>query len=183
MSRVLTMRHTTPSSSGGRTTAAVAIRQRLFSPSPSYRLFPSSAVTLATSSGSARICPRLYAGASARYLSSSAAAGPTTPLSKSSKGNNASTAATNDNDDGHSDSSLLSSNRLSKSFSNLLPASLLRRRQPPVNQQREQYGQPTHDTHPHLVAKDEIAPGITAAEYEDRRRRLMEKMPAVKIQT
>ncbi|KAI8325641.1 hypothetical protein GQ54DRAFT_295243 [Martensiomyces pterosporus] len=39
------------------------------------------------------------------------------------------------------------------------------------------YGQPTHETHPHLVAEGEVTPGITAAEYEARRQRLLSSLP------
>ncbi|GAA6012092.1 hypothetical protein JCM10207_005125 [Rhodosporidiobolus poonsookiae] len=36
------------------------------------------------------------------------------------------------------------------------------------------YGQPLPSTHPHLLAPGELTPGISAAEYADRRRRLMD---------
>ncbi|KAJ1729382.1 aminopeptidase, partial [Coemansia biformis] len=36
---------------------------------------------------------------------------------------------------------------------------------------------PTHETHPELVAKDELTPGIAKSEYEARRQRLVSEMP------
>ncbi len=39
-------------------------------------------------------------------------------------------------------------------------------------------GQPLARSHAHLVRPGELTPGITAAEYEDRRRRLMDSLPA-----
>ncbi|KAE9399144.1 peptidase M24 [Gymnopus androsaceus JB14] len=39
------------------------------------------------------------------------------------------------------------------------------------------YGQPLFKSHPHLIKSNELTPGIPAEEYEDRRRRLMEKLP------
>ncbi|KAG8883641.1 hypothetical protein FRB97_006130 [Tulasnella sp. 331] len=36
------------------------------------------------------------------------------------------------------------------------------------------FGQPTHLTHPHLIAPDEVTPGISKEEYRERRRRLMD---------
>ncbi|KAJ1959541.1 aminopeptidase [Dipsacomyces acuminosporus] len=38
-------------------------------------------------------------------------------------------------------------------------------------------GQPTQETHPHLIAEGEVTPGITAAEYEARRQKLISDMP------
>ncbi|OHF00276.1 metallopeptidase family M24 [Colletotrichum orchidophilum] len=40
-----------------------------------------------------------------------------------------------------------------------------------------QFGQPVHETHPHILKAGEITPGITAQEYYDRRARLAEKLP------
>ncbi|EMD41148.1 hypothetical protein CERSUDRAFT_121692 [Gelatoporia subvermispora B] len=40
------------------------------------------------------------------------------------------------------------------------------------------YGQPLYPSHPHLLKKDEITPGIPAAEYERRRRELIASLPA-----
>ncbi|KAF9876068.1 metallopeptidase family M24 [Colletotrichum karsti] len=40
-----------------------------------------------------------------------------------------------------------------------------------------QFGQPVHETHPHILNAGEITPGITAQEYWDRRARLAEKLP------
>ncbi|KAG9125178.1 hypothetical protein FRC07_008655 [Ceratobasidium sp. 392] len=42
----------------------------------------------------------------------------------------------------------------------------------------ERFGQPLHGSHPHLIAAGELTPGIQAAEYHDRRRRLMDSLPA-----
>ncbi|KAJ2721588.1 aminopeptidase [Coemansia sp. Benny D115] len=39
------------------------------------------------------------------------------------------------------------------------------------------HGQPTHAGRPDMVAKDEVTPGITADEFEARRRRLVEQLP------
>ncbi|KAF9066863.1 peptidase M24 [Rhodocollybia butyracea] len=39
------------------------------------------------------------------------------------------------------------------------------------------YGQPLFKSHPHLIKPNELTPGITSEEYEDRRRRLMERLP------
>ncbi|KAG9091322.1 hypothetical protein FS749_016636 [Ceratobasidium sp. UAMH 11750] len=41
----------------------------------------------------------------------------------------------------------------------------------------ERFGQPFHGSHPHLTAPDELTPGIAAAEYHQRRQRLMESVP------
>ncbi|KAK1728379.1 metallopeptidase family M24 [Colletotrichum acutatum] len=40
-----------------------------------------------------------------------------------------------------------------------------------------QFGQPVHETHPHILKAGEITPGITAQEYHDRRARLAERLP------
>lgn len=47
-----------------------------------------------------------------------------------------------------------------------------------VSPKPPQFGQPLALTHPHLVRQRELTPGITAEEYEDRRRRLMDSLPA-----
>ncbi|TFK22199.1 peptidase M24 [Coprinopsis marcescibilis] len=39
------------------------------------------------------------------------------------------------------------------------------------------YGQPLQASHPHLFTRKDITPGITAEEYEERRKRLMESLP------
>ncbi|KAJ1719879.1 aminopeptidase, partial [Coemansia erecta] len=39
------------------------------------------------------------------------------------------------------------------------------------------HGQPTHENRPDLVRKDETTPGITAAEYEARRQKLVNELP------
>ncbi|KAB5542870.1 peptidase M24, structural domain-containing protein [Coniochaeta sp. 2T2.1] len=40
-----------------------------------------------------------------------------------------------------------------------------------------QFGQPVHETHPHLLAAGELTPGITAQEYADRRSALSSLLP------
>jgi intermediate cleaving peptidase 55 len=40
------------------------------------------------------------------------------------------------------------------------------------------FGQPVHETHPHLLAPSELTPGITAQEYHGRRSRLLASLPA-----
>ncbi|CAG8983936.1 hypothetical protein HYALB_00006904 [Hymenoscyphus albidus] len=40
-----------------------------------------------------------------------------------------------------------------------------------------QFGQPVHETHPHLLQAGEITPGITAQEYADRRSKLAASLP------
>ncbi|KAL9029994.1 MAG: hypothetical protein Q9196_001842 [Gyalolechia fulgens] len=40
-----------------------------------------------------------------------------------------------------------------------------------------QFGQPLHETHPHLLEPGELTPGITALEYAQRRSRLASKLP------
>ncbi|KAJ5460513.1 Intermediate cleaving peptidase 55 [Penicillium daleae] len=40
-----------------------------------------------------------------------------------------------------------------------------------------QFGQPLHETHPHLLSPGELTPGITALEYAQRRSRLANKLP------
>ncbi|KAF7718278.1 Intermediate cleaving peptidase 55 [Penicillium ucsense] len=40
-----------------------------------------------------------------------------------------------------------------------------------------QFGQPLHETHPHLLSPGELTPGITAVEYAQRRSRLANKLP------
>ncbi|KAH1447499.1 hypothetical protein KXX13_005121, partial [Aspergillus fumigatus] len=39
------------------------------------------------------------------------------------------------------------------------------------------FGQPLHETHPHLLNPGELTPGITALEYAQRRSRLANKLP------
>ncbi|PTB64589.1 prolidase-like protein [Trichoderma citrinoviride] len=41
-----------------------------------------------------------------------------------------------------------------------------------------QFGQPVHETHPHILKAGEITPGITAQEYADRRAALADALPA-----
>ncbi|KAL8699776.1 MAG: hypothetical protein Q9224_001266 [Gallowayella concinna] len=40
-----------------------------------------------------------------------------------------------------------------------------------------QFGQPLHETHPHLLKAGELTPGITASEYAQRRSKLASKLP------
>lgn len=44
-----------------------------------------------------------------------------------------------------------------------------------------QFGQPLHETHPHLLGPGELTPGITALEYAQRRARLAAALPANSI--
>lgn len=46
-----------------------------------------------------------------------------------------------------------------------------------VNAADLSFGQPVHETHPHLLQPGELTPGITAQEYADRRTRLAAKLP------
>ena len=39
------------------------------------------------------------------------------------------------------------------------------------------HGQPLAETHPHLIAPQELTPGIPKTEYEERRTRLMDSLP------
>ena len=41
-----------------------------------------------------------------------------------------------------------------------------------------QFGQPVHETHPHILAAGELTPGITAQEYADRRSALSSLLDA-----
>lgn len=43
---------------------------------------------------------------------------------------------------------------------------------------RKSYGQPTFETHPHLIAEGEITPLITKSEYQERRHKLLEAIVA-----
>ncbi|KAK3078159.1 hypothetical protein LTS18_008288, partial [Coniosporium uncinatum] len=40
-----------------------------------------------------------------------------------------------------------------------------------------QFGQPLHETHPHILNAGELTPGITALEYANRRAKLARAMP------
>ena len=40
-----------------------------------------------------------------------------------------------------------------------------------------QFGQPLHETHPHLIAPGDLTPGISALEYHYRRAALASKLP------
>jgi len=46
-----------------------------------------------------------------------------------------------------------------------------------VNAAELSFGQPVHETHPHLLQPGELTPGITAQEYADRRTRLAAQLP------
>lgn len=46
-----------------------------------------------------------------------------------------------------------------------------------VNAADLSFGQPLHETHPHLLQPGELTPGITAQEYADRRTKLAAKLP------
>ncbi|BGP23779.1 aminopeptidase [Rhodotorula toruloides] len=46
----------------------------------------------------------------------------------------------------------------------------------PAHATTKAYGQPLPSTHPHLLAPGELTPGIAATEYEERRRKLMDKL-------
>lgn len=46
-----------------------------------------------------------------------------------------------------------------------------------VNAAKLQFGQPLHETHPHLLKPGELTPGITALEYATRRAQLVSKLP------
>ncbi|KAF9526256.1 peptidase M24 [Crepidotus variabilis] len=46
-----------------------------------------------------------------------------------------------------------------------------------VSTKPSRYGQPTISSHPHLIRKDDLTPGIPASDYETRRRKLMEMLP------
>ncbi|XP_052278320.1 xaa-Pro aminopeptidase 3-like isoform X2 [Dreissena polymorpha] len=49
-------------------------------------------------------------------------------------------------------------------------------------QQNRHFGQPVHETHPHLMGMDEVTPGITRAEYQQRRLRLATMVQEAKTQ-
>jgi len=51
------------------------------------------------------------------------------------------------------------------------------RRYSAVSAAELQFGQPVHETHPHILEAGEITPGVTAQEYWERRARLAEKLP------
>ncbi|KAH7344152.1 peptidase M24 [Rhizoctonia solani] len=48
----------------------------------------------------------------------------------------------------------------------------------PSSNPNQRYGQPLHSSHPHLVRPGELTPGIQASEYANRRRKLMDSLPA-----
>ncbi|OTA59735.1 aminopeptidase-like protein [Hypoxylon sp. EC38] len=55
--------------------------------------------------------------------------------------------------------------RFARAYSTVIPASNLL------------FGQPVHETHPHLLAAGELTPGITAQEYHERRAALCQSLP------
>lgn len=57
------------------------------------------------------------------------------------------------------------SSRFARAYSTVIPASNLL------------FGQPVHETHPHLLAAGELTPGITAQEYHERRAALCQSLP------
>ncbi|KAK2816015.1 hypothetical protein FQN49_008070 [Arthroderma sp. PD_2] len=59
--------------------------------------------------------------------------------------------------------------------SSALKASL--RKYSSVSAAELQFGQPLHETHPHLLKAGELTPGITALEYDHRRSKLASKLP------
>lgn len=46
-----------------------------------------------------------------------------------------------------------------------------------VSASEVQFGQPLHETHPHLIAAGDLTPGISALEYHYRRAALAQKLP------
>ncbi|KAI9864229.1 MAG: hypothetical protein M1824_005624 [Vezdaea acicularis] len=58
---------------------------------------------------------------------------------------------------------------------------LSRRRYASLSAANLKFGQPTHETHPHLLKAGEVTPGITALEYAERRAELAEKLPEKSI--
>ena len=44
-----------------------------------------------------------------------------------------------------------------------------------------QFGQPLHETHPHIIDAGDLTPGISALEYHHRRAALAKKLPANSI--
>ncbi|KAL4885676.1 peptidase M24, structural domain-containing protein [Aspergillus karnatakaensis] len=57
------------------------------------------------------------------------------------------------------------------------PQPTLRRGYASVSAAELKFGQPLHETHPHLLGPGELTPGITALEYAQRRSRLANKLP------
>ncbi|KAF2277149.1 uncharacterized protein EI97DRAFT_432763 [Westerdykella ornata] len=62
-----------------------------------------------------------------------------------------------------------------------IPMNWIARRGMSVSAAELRFGQPVHETHPHLLKAGEITPGITAQEYYDRRVRLAKSLPANSI--
>ncbi|EGE03757.1 Intermediate cleaving peptidase [Trichophyton interdigitale] len=56
-------------------------------------------------------------------------------------------------------------------------AATLRRGYSSISAAELQFGQPLHETHPHLLKAGELTPGITALEYDHRRSKLASKLP------
>ncbi|KAM5501116.1 aminopeptidase [Microsporum canis] len=67
------------------------------------------------------------------------------------------------------------------SFQSRIPQSdarsALRRYNSSISAAELQFGQPLHETHPHLLKAGELTPGITALEYDHRRSKLASKLP------
>ncbi|KAL8756435.1 MAG: hypothetical protein Q9199_002950 [Rusavskia elegans] len=57
------------------------------------------------------------------------------------------------------------------------PGPLQSRSYPAVSAADLQFGQPVHETHPHLLKPGELTPGISALEYAQRRTKLASKLP------
>ncbi|EEP76286.1 conserved hypothetical protein [Uncinocarpus reesii 1704] len=65
-----------------------------------------------------------------------------------------------------------------KSFISRKPSRLrVPRRYHSISAAELQFGQPVHETHPHILAAGELTPGITALEYAHRRAKLAAKLP------
>jgi intermediate cleaving peptidase 55 len=56
-------------------------------------------------------------------------------------------------------------------------APALRRAYASISAAELKFGQPLHETHPHILNPGELTPGITALEYAHRRSRLANKLP------
>ncbi|KAL3465929.1 peptidase M24, structural domain-containing protein [Aspergillus heterothallicus] len=67
--------------------------------------------------------------------------------------------------------------RLSHSISKVQAQSSVRRGYASISAAELKFGQPLHETHPHLLGPGELTPGITALEYAHRRSRLANKLP------
>ncbi|KAL2832693.1 xaa-pro dipeptidase app [Aspergillus pseudoustus] len=66
---------------------------------------------------------------------------------------------------------------LSRPSSKFQTQSAMRRGYASIAAAELKFGQPLHETHPHLLGPGELTPGITALEYAQRRSRLANKLP------